>query len=436
MNKNIYINVVLVFLCLYTFLIGIKGLSKAIEGISSPDEIFPGDQVQLKKIVITDSNNQEKTMKKQWVEVLTKPDLDGNFSFVHRQKNETTELIITTEGQGNIKDKKKVASKWFLEATNSAFICLFIGIFATVIFQSSSTTTSLIVAMAGGGIIDISSAVPMVMGANIGTTVTNTLISMGHIAKGEEFKRAFSAATVHDFFNLMAVVIFFPLEMIFGIFEFLSNKLATFFFQGDFDVEFQSPIKAAVKWGVNQFQDIVHIVSENDWFLLAASGILTLLMLFSIVKILKNMVLEKVEAFFDKYIFKTAIRAMGFGVILTILVQSSSITTSTVVPLAGAGVLTLRQIFPFTLGANIGTTVTALLAAMVLNPTAMIVAFSHLIFNIMGILFIYPIKPLRELPIKAATKLSDLSVKNKFVPLLYLVIVFVLIPLFIILIGG
>ena len=133
----------LVFLCLYTFLIGIKGLSKAIEGISSPDEIFPGDQVQLKKIVITDSNNQEKTMKKQWVEVLTKPDLDGNFSFVHRQKNETTELIITTEGQGNIKDKKKVASKWFLEATNSAFICLFIGIFATVIFQSSSTTTSL-----------------------------------------------------------------------------------------------------------------------------------------------------------------------------------------------------------------------------------------------------------------------------------------------------
>ena len=195
-------------------------------------------------------------------------------------------------------------------------------------------------------------------------------------------------------------------------------------------------LKAAVKWGVNQFQDIVHIVSENDWFLLAASGILTLLMLFSIVKILKNMVLEKVEAFFDKYIFKTAIRAMGFGVILTILVQSSSITTSTVVPLAGAGVLTLRQIFPFTLGANIGTTVTALLAAMVLNPTAMIVAFSHLIFNIMGILFIYPIKPLRELPIKAATKLSDLSVKNKFVPLLYLVIVFVLIPLFIILIGG
>ena len=80
--------------------------------------------------------------------------------------------------------------------------------------------------------------------------------------------------------------------------------------------------------------------------------------LYSIVKLLKSLVLEKIEAFFDQYIFKTAVRAVLFGIILTIMVQSSSITTSLVVPLAGAGVLSLRKIFPFTLGANIGTTVT------------------------------------------------------------------------------
>ena len=100
--------------------------------------------------------------------------------------------------------------------------------------------------MAGGAIIPPSSAVFMVMGANIGTTVTNTLISVWHINKGEEFKRAFSAATVHDFFNLMAVLIFFPLEMMFGLFQNMSTGLATLFFSGDFDVEFQSPVKAAV----------------------------------------------------------------------------------------------------------------------------------------------------------------------------------------------
>jgi sodium-dependent phosphate cotransporter len=160
-------------------------------------------------------------------------------------------------------------------------------------------------------------------------------------------------------------------------------------------------------------------------------------MLFSIVKLLRSMVLEKVEKFFDKYIFKTAIRALTFGFILTVLVQSSSITTSTIVPLAGAGVLTLRQIFPFTLGANIGTTVTSLMAALVLNPIAMVVAFSHLLFNVVAIIAIYPIKQIREIPLYCAETLADLSLKNRLIPLLYLAVVFVIIPLIIIiLIGG
>tara|TARA_A100000164_G_scaffold160522_1_gene142302 strand:- start:5373 stop:6629 length:1257 start_codon:yes stop_codon:yes gene_type:complete len=418
---------------LYTFLIGIKGLSKAIEGISSPEHIYPGDQVQIKQGVIFNDEDSKVIIKKQWVEVISKPDSDGNFKFILRQVESENKIL---NGIANTKDKKKVASKWFLEAIGSPFICLFIGIFATVIFQSSSTTTSLIVAMAGGGIIGINSAVPMVMGANIGTTITNTIISMGHITKGAEFKRAFSAATVHDFFNLLAVIIFFPLELAFGIFQKLSTALTSLFFSGDFDVEFESPIKEAVKWGVSQFKDFLHIFNDSDLFLLAASGLLTLLMLFSIVKVLKNMVLTKVESFFDKYIFKTVYRSMAFGVILTVLVQSSSITTSTIVPLAGAGVLTLKQIFPFTLGANIGTTVTGLLAAMVLNPTAMIVAFSHLMFNILGILVIYPIRFLRNIPINAATKLAEIAIQNKFLPILYLIIVFILIPLFIIIAGG
>ena len=118
------------------------------------------------------------------------------------------------------------------------------------------------------------------------------------------------------------------------------------------------------------------------------------------------------------------------------MVQSSSITTSLVVPLAGAGVLTLRQIFPFTLGANIGTTVTALLAALTGTVSALIAAFSHLLFNIFGILIVYGIPALREIPLKCAEFISDKAVQNKFVPLVYLLIVFVAIPLSIILLGS
>ena len=99
-------------------------------------------------------------------------------------------------------------------ATSNPFIALFIGVFSTVLFQSSSTTTSLIVGMVSSGALSLSSSIPMVMGANIGTTVTNTIVSIGHINRGNEFKRAFSASTVHDFFNILAVIILFPLEIL------------------------------------------------------------------------------------------------------------------------------------------------------------------------------------------------------------------------------
>ena len=145
--------------------------------------------------------------------------------------------------------------------------------------------------------------------------------------------------------------------------------------------------------------------------------------------------LEKVEAFFDEYIFKTALRAIGFGVILTIMVQSSSITTSLVVPLAGAGVLTLRQIFPFTLGANIGTTVTALLAAITGTVAALIAAISHLLFNIVGILVVYGLPFLRVIPLNCAEWIADVAVKNKLIPIIYLLVIFFGIPLAIILLG-
>ena len=427
---NIYTKIILVFLCLYIFLVGISSLSKSISGLTTPNELTIGDMAQLKKINLI-IDNKETQKKKIWVKITYINKNDGLYSFEYSEDN------ILIEGKTPKDNIKKVASSSFIKATSSRFISLFIGVFATVLFQSSSTTTSLIVGMAGGGLIGLSSAIPMVMGANIGTTVTNTLVSLGHIRRKEEFRRAFASSTVHDFFNILAVLIFFPLEMIFGFLEKSAIFLGNVFFTEISEKPFESPIKQAVSWAVNHLKEFVHNIIDSDWALLIISVAITLIMLFSIVKLLRSMVLEKVEKFFDKYIFKTAIRALTFGFILTVLVQSSSITTSTIVPLAGAGVLTLRQIFPFTLGANIGTTITSLMAALVLNPIAMVVAFSHLLFNIVGIIAIYPFKPLREIPLYCAETLADLSLKNRLIPLLYLAVVFVIIPLIIIiLIGG
>ena len=320
-----------------------------------------------------------------------------------------------------------------LTTTSNPFIALFIGILSTTIFQSSSTTTSLIVGMVSGGALNLAGAIPMIMGANIGTTVTNIIVSIGHINRGNEFKRAFAAATVHDFFNVFAVLILFPIEIAFGLLEKTATGLGTLLFGSVSANEvFKSPIKTAIKWGTNQLEAISF---DNSVIFIIISVLLTLAMLFSIVKFLRSLVLDNVQKFFDRFIFKTAIRGILFGMLLTIMVQSSSITTSTIVPLAGAGVLTLRQIYPFTLGANIGTTVTAILAALTLNVTALVAAFAHLFFNLFGILIIFVNPLFREIPLKLANWLSEIAIKNKFIPLIYLVCFFFLLPFIIIILG-
>ena len=90
---------------------------------------------------------------------------------------------------------------------------LFAGILMTVLMQSSSVSSSTIVGLVGSGFLPFPLAVPMIMGANIGTTVTNTIASLGHMRHGAEFRRAMAAATMHDFFNVLAVVVLFPIEI-------------------------------------------------------------------------------------------------------------------------------------------------------------------------------------------------------------------------------
>ena len=319
--------------------------------------------------------------------------------------------------------------------TSNPMVALFIGIFSTVLFQSSSTTTSLIVGMVSSGALGLGGAIPMVMGANIGTTVTNTIVSIGHLNRGNEFRRAFAASTVHDFFNVLSVLILFPLEMAFHGIQKTSEWFATLIFGKIHNIDVlqsKSPIKLAVKSGAKVIEKFSF---NNDIFFLVISVLITFIMLYSLVKLLRSLVLEKIEAFFDQYIFKTVLRSIAFGALLTIMVQSSSITTSLVVPLAGAGVLTLKQIFPFTLGANIGTTITALLASLTGTVSALITAIGHLLFNIFGIIIVYGIPFLREIPIVCAEFVSEKAMKNKLFPIFYLVTLFVIIPLTIILLS-
>lgn len=321
----------------------------------------------------------------------------------------------------------KMFGKGFAETliatTSNPFVGLFIGILATSLIQSSSSTTSIVVGMVGSGVLTVPNAIPIIMGANIGTSVTNTLVSLAHVNRNEEFRRSFAASTVHDFFNFMAVIIIFPLQYFFNILGIFSNSMGSAF-QNVGGLKFFNPIKASTKPVVNY---IIALVGDHPWITLIIAMVLLFISLKMIVDALRILVVRKAERWFDKVLFKTALRAFTVGLLLTILAQSSSITTSLIVPMAGAGVLTLVQIFPYTLGANIGTTFTAILASLATgNISAVIVAFAHLLFNILGIVLVYPIK---RIPIFLATKIADVAVGNKLIPFAYIVITFFIIPL-------
>jgi sodium-dependent phosphate cotransporter len=310
-----------------------------------------------------------------------------------------------------------------LSTTADPVVGLFIGILATATVQSSSTTTSVVVGMVGGGALNVAGAIPIIMGANIGTSVTNTIVSVGHIGRPVEFRRAFAASTVHDFFNLIAVTIFFSLEQAFGLLEQGARLLADLFV-GLGGLHIASPVRMLTKPSINA---LTHLAGDEAWIVLALAFILLFFSLTWLVKVLRALVLSRIETFFSRTIFKTAIRAMLLGLFVTAAVQSSSIATSVVIPLAAAGVLRLEQIFPYTLGSNVGTTVTAILASMATGEvTAIVVALVHLLFNIFGIIVVWPI---RRLPIAMARGLAELTLRSRLIPVAYIVLVFFMVPL-------
>ncbi len=309
-----------------------------------------------------------------------------------------------------------------LLTTSNPFVGLFIGVLATSLVQSSSSITSMVVGLVAGGALSVAGAIPIVIGSNIGTSVTNTMVSIGSISRPTEFRRAFAAATIHDFFNLVAVLVIFPLQLatnfLGGASSFLAHSL-----KESGGLELINPLKLIVSPSVKL---ITQLTGESGMSMLIIAIVLLFVALRFIVVNLRALVIGKIEQFFDKTLFKNSFTALLLGLALTVMVQSSSITTSLVVPLAGAGILTLRQIFPFAMGANVGTTITAILASFVTgSEVAVAVAFAHLIFNVSGIVLIWPIK---RVPIYMAEALATAALKSKFIPVAYILIVFFVIP--------
>lgn len=318
------------------------------------------------------------------------------------------------------------------------FLALFGGVLITALFQSSSFTTSLIITLVAAGTLKLETAVYMVMGANIGTSVTGIWIAMLNMRFRRQFRRAFTAALVHGFINLLTVVVLFPLEWISSVFASDGRGVMTRFavwsaqamgldaFEKQFD-----PIKVITKPVVKSIDWVFESMTEDPVKLGIAISIMGfVLLVVSLWKMVKNLtgaLASRIEGLFRRIFFRNDAMAYSVGTVTTILVQSSSVSIGIIIPLAGAGVVKLKRVFPFMLGANLGTTVTGIIAASAMPVEAAVaVAITHVMFNVFGTVIWYP---LRRVPIGLARWYGKLAAKSKKYAFIFLIVIFVLIPL-------
>ncbi|XP_045652576.1 sodium-dependent phosphate transport protein 2A isoform X2 [Ursus americanus] len=348
---------------------------------------------------------------------------------------------------------------------------LVVGILVTVLVQSSSTSTSIIVSMVSSGLLEVSSAIPIIMGSNIGTSVTNTIVALMQAGDRTDFRRAFAGATVHDCFNWLSVLVLLPLEAATGYLHHVTGLVvASFNIRGGRDapdllkiitepftkliIQVEAPstrpkAEANTSWtaGNATMEKCNHIFVDTGLpdlavglILLAGSLVLLCTCLILLVKMLNSLLKGQVAKVIQKVIntdfpapftWATGYFAMVVGAGMTFVVQSSSVFTSAITPLIGLGVISIERAYPLTLGSNIGTTTTAILAALA-SPREKLsssfqIALCHFFFNISGILLWYPV-PCTRLPIRMAKALGKRTAKYRWFAVLYLLFCFLLLP--------
>jgi len=356
---------------------------------------------------------------------------------------------------------------------------LMMGILCTVLVQSSSTSTSIIITMTAAGLLTIKHAIPMIMGANIGTAVTNTIVSITQVGDRDTYRRAFAGATVHDCFNILTVSVLLPIEIITGVLRHIAaaivdatiganqekkdkvdflkkitkpvtsrlvqvdKKLVTKVAQETDPVKLEELMQKSMivngrTKATHMFMDTPMSDDECGWLLLFVSLFFLSTCLILLVKLLQSIFRGRVAIwmqFFLNLDFKRVpcigdYILLAFGIGITILMQSSSITTSTLTPLVGVGLIKLDKMFPFTVGANIGTTVTGILAALASSniQVGMQVALAHLFFNLFGSLIWFPIPFMRQVPLGMARFLGSLASEWRWFPIVFIIVVYGVIP--------
>jgi sodium-dependent phosphate cotransporter len=207
-------------------------------------------------------------------------------------------------------------------------------------------------------------------------------------------------------------------------------------FQGSDDLSVQQFdfIRAITRPLINQTRDLIRLLPGGiDGIVMILVGIASVLaVIYGLNILLKKVVKGSAQRLFNAAIGKNAGLAVLSGLVTTLIVQSSTLTTVLIVPMAGAGIFTLAQVYPFTLGANIGTPITALMSATAITGdyqvVALQVAIVHFLYNALGVALFAAVPPLYRLPMRSAQALANGARRSPWIVPGYLLGVFFVIP--------
>jgi sodium-dependent phosphate cotransporter len=304
-----------------------------------------------------------------------------------------------------------------ISATSNPFVGLFIGLLSTAILQSSSTVTATLVAIVASGVLTLNHALPIVIGANVGTTVTSTFVSLSYITRRFEFRKAVATATMHDFFNILVALILFPLEYFTGAISHTASVLAGLA-------------------NVGPGQVVAPVMPERLVSSFLQSPALAIMIgifgIFFSIKILssqiKALLIGESQKNVENLLFGSPNRSLFAGILFTGAIQSSSVSTSLVLPMVATGKVSLERAYPFIIGANLGTTITAIVAAFFRSDAALGIALAHFLFNFTGFALFYLLPPMRRVPIAMANALGRVVLRYRIGGFIYILLTFFVLP--------
>lgn len=314
-----------------------------------------------------------------------------------------------------------------MQATANPLVGVCIGLLVTATLQSSSAVTSILVALVSAGAITLDQAIPMVMGANIGTTFTVLLVALSHISSKKEFRKGAAAGLLHIFFNLGATLLLYPLEVSYHLLGHASQACAQLF-HGLFGTD-TGGVGGFFSTLVAPIADRLVQSSEGSWLwvLISFSMLFGCILLFRTV--FRILWMRDYERRLNDTIFSNPWLGLGWGAGLTAFIHSSTVTTTLCVPLAATGAVSPRKLVHFIIGANIGTTITALMAAVGRSETALALAFSHFLFNFLAGAIVFAFPPVSRGLVESTRMLSRVFVKQRILALVFLVTFFFALPL-------